>query len=336
MKIQLLIALSDGDYTEHLSAVLAEKHADTFEVSVCTSRELFDDMLVRRKFDVALLEPSLAAGANLQNIRLPLMLWDGASAESGANSNLRPIRKYQRISEITRDLLEQYAEVASVTGGFGSGNGNITVVWSPAGGTGKTTVALAYAAQRVSGGKQVTYLDLEYFSSAFAYFPEAGKSISRAFERIDGNLEILLKSIRQQDNGSGITYFLPPENYDDMNELTVEDIVVLARACAKGMDELVIDLPSICDKRTRQLMDIADKVLLVTDYSRTAQVKLDQFLTQHNVFERIRAKTMLVANKGAKIVKLPIEVVYSLPYVQSGDTVDVYKTLSGCTLQGQG
>ena len=48
MKIQLLIALNDIDYTEHLSKVLSEKYADRFEISICSSAERLQDTLSRR------------------------------------------------------------------------------------------------------------------------------------------------------------------------------------------------------------------------------------------------------------------------------------------------
>ena len=50
MKIQLLIGICQSDYAEHLSRVLAEKHADVFEVSVCSKPELLGQTLIFQFF----------------------------------------------------------------------------------------------------------------------------------------------------------------------------------------------------------------------------------------------------------------------------------------------
>ncbi|MCL2201722.1 MAG: hypothetical protein FWB75_07130, partial [Oscillospiraceae bacterium] len=197
---------------------------------------------------------------------------------------------------------------------------------------GKTTVALSYAAQKVAEGKQVLYLNLESFSSVPAYFAQTGKSISAVFEMLensDGNVKMLIRGICQQDSGVGMAYFCRPENFDDMYALSAENIAELTSVCAGVTEELVIDMSCVCDRRTRKVFELADKVLLVTDPTATAQVKLSQFSTQHTVFESIKDKVVLVANKGAELGCEIAQAVWKLPFVQSANHTAVYKALSG-------
>jgi hypothetical protein len=329
MKIKLLIATADHDYAEHLSNVLAEKHADAFEVAVSSTAAQLDDLLAARKFDVALLDASFIAGADFSAVRLALVLRDESGPLAGPAGDLRKIRKYRRISSIAGDILANYAEEFGATDGVAAKKAHITAVWSPAGGVGKTTVALAYATRKAADGKQVLYLDLEHFSSTPLYFAETGPSISSIFEKLDGAAGLLVRGIRQLDSGTGVAYFCHAENYDDLNILTAEDIAALMAACSAGTDELVIDLPCLCDERVRRILDFADRVLLVTDNTTTARAKLRQFMSQHNVFERVRAKTALIANKGAPGGESPVDTVIGLPLVPAGDAVAVYKALSG-------
>ena len=142
------------------------------------------------------------------------------------------------------------------------------------------------------------------------------------------NVELLLHSIRQQDASSGIIYFTRPDNYDDINILTCDDLRKLINGCAKGIDELVVDLSSICDERTRKLFDFANQILVVLDGTRTSSAKWVQFQTQNNVYEQIRSKIKLIANKGAKLDGSSVNGLVSLPFVQTSDPVTVYKTLS--------
>lgn len=334
MKIRLLIATEDSDYAEHMSNVLVKKHSDTFEVNVCSTANHLKSLIVSKKFDVLLIEPSIISSQTLNLPSLPLLLWDNMGEVSGNFENYTKIRKYQRISSIVGDILENCSDVNSGANYFNSDKAYIAVFWSPAGGAGKTTTALAYAARKVADGKQATYLNLEYFSSVPAYFAEDGKSISTVFGKLGNNAHLLLRGIRRQDSNSGIVYFGQPENYDDINILNVDDISALLTACTQNTDILVIDLSSVCDDRTQQIFEMSDIVFLVSDASKTSQVKLNQFIKQHNVFERIQSKSVLINNKGARITEQSISRTVSLPYIQSDDAVVVYKSLSANNFGG--
>ncbi|MDR0491523.1 MAG: hypothetical protein LBH28_09810 [Oscillospiraceae bacterium] len=332
MKIRLLIAADDIEYTEHLSNFLSEKYSDTFFVSVCIASERLLELLSAQDFDVALLDTSLIGSTAIGSVRMPLLLWDENEFLSDTCCNFARISKYQRISSIVGEILENYAKVSTPGICLDSDKSSITAIWSPAGGVGKTTVALAYASGKAANGESVLYLNLEHFSSTQAFFANVGKSISSVFEMLEkneGNLQMLIRGILCHDTGTGVSYFCKPDNFDDMNILSAEDIATLTMSCAGITDELIIDLPCTCDERIRQVFEYADRVLLVTDQTSAAQAKLRQFASQHSVFERIRGKAALIANKGASFAEPFIEVSAFLPFVQSADASAVYKTLSG-------
>jgi len=328
MKIRLLIATADKGYTDHLSNTISKRYADTLELSICSSIERLIDLTSVNRYDVALIEPDFVSAIKPGCIQVPFVLIDelGHGAESG---DIKRIRKYQRISSMTGQILESYAETGKRAGGADAYKAQITAVWSPTGGTGKTTVALAYAASRVAAGKMVVYLNLENFSSTSVYFPDNGRSISKALEKLESNIQLFLLGIRQQDSGSGIMYFCGPENYDDINVLTTEDVEKLINACATEIDELVIDLSSQIDERVVKIFSMADKVLLVADPSKSSQAKTQQFISQHNVFGQVQPKTVLVNNKGANLPEERIDKTVILPLVQTNDPVSVFKALSG-------
>ena len=336
MKVQLLIATGDCAYAEHLSKILAENHEDTVDVCVCSTTEHLKEQLALRKFDVALLEASLIGETSLQTIHLPLLLWSEEDNTLSIPLELKKVRKYQRISSMVSNILELYSKGLPDARGSFLKKARITAVWSPVGGVGKTTAALAYCARKVSDGKQALYLDLEPFSSVSTYFAETGRSISAVFEMLEageGNIQMLIMSIRKQSGGCGITYFCRPENFDDINILTPDNIAALIDACSEVTDELVIDMSCVCDDRTRKVFEIADRVFLVADASRAAQIKFSQFVSQHNVFQRIRDKTTLIANKGAAINDSLADTIIHLPLIQSTDEAAVYKTLSSYSFE---
>ncbi|MCL2151939.1 MAG: hypothetical protein FWH57_03100 [Oscillospiraceae bacterium] len=336
MRIKLLIASADKDYTGHLSNRILEYHADSIEVSVCTSPECLPELLSTRTFDAALLERPFIECTDISAVRLPLLLWTEDEIDDGARVGPQKIRKYQKVSAMVAEVLEKYAKVSADKRGFELDKAQITAMWSPTGGVGKTSVALAYAAKKASEGKKTLYLNLEAFSSVPVYFAENGKSISAIFEMLDnseGNVGMLIQGLRKFDGETGVAYFRGPENFDDINILSTENVKALVEACAGATEELVVDMSCLCDERARHIFERADRVLIVTDASITAQTKLLQFTAQHHIFERIKDKAVLVANKGATLASPPTGVVITLPLVRSVDASVVYKTLSGCSFE---
>lgn len=157
---------------------------------------------------------------------------------------------------------------------------------------------LAYAAQLVSRGKKTVYLDLEPFSSTPVYFADPERGLTDVFEKLDGNLELLFQSIRREDSGSGILYFGRPDNYDDIEILTPDDVTALLQGASAGVEELVVDLGSGCDRKTRRILELAAQVLLVTDGSQAARIKCGQFRAQHDLYALLADRLTVVANRA--------------------------------------
>ncbi|MBR2130943.1 MAG: hypothetical protein IJ955_00145 [Oscillospiraceae bacterium] len=305
-----------------------EKYVELLEISICSSMERLRETGSKRRFDIVLMDAEMARDASFQNANLALLLWDGVTPLSEQVRMLKVVNKYQRVSSIISKVLEYYAEVSSRGSGFGRTRGVITVVWSPIGGCGKTTAALAYAAKNAADGKKTVYLNLENFCSTPVYFPENGKSISTILGRLDSNVELLLQSIRQQDSGSGIYYFSKPENYDDINALTENEFALLTENCAEGTDEVVVDLSSDWNGKIKKMLELADRILLVMDTSNASQPKWEQFKAQNNIYQEICPKSTLVMNRAGKMEHMQDMKTVVLPCVQSKDPVVVYKTLS--------
>ncbi|MCL1793412.1 MAG: hypothetical protein FWG34_06055 [Oscillospiraceae bacterium] len=328
MKMKLLIATADSDYAEHLSGVLSEKHSETFELFVCTSADRLHKLLSGGKFEIALADPEFVSSENFSSVSLLLALSDQGELIGDGGGDVKKICKYQRISSIVGNIFEHYSKISGAINGSGTKISSISAVWSPSGGSGKTTVALAYACRKVSEGKKATYLNMENFASTPAYFQGMGKSISKIFENFESNIRMFVTAVRQTDALSGISYFGEPENYEDMNILSENDIENLILACAAETEELVVDLSSGCDARTKKVFELADAVLVVCDPSSTSQAKLKQFANQHDIFGKIKSKIVLINNKGAEIQGLDIERSIQLPFVNSEDPVSIFKFLA--------
>jgi hypothetical protein len=336
LRVNLLIATVDVLYAKLLSDNISEQHADKINVSLCSSLEGLQETLYQRKYNVALFDSELIEHVDTKSIHLPLLLWSETETPEEIHKEFGRVKKYQRISSIVASILEQYAKLSKRSCNPGSNRAKITAVWSPAGGVGKTTVAMAYALSNTGEDKEVLYLNLEHFSSTPDYFGENGKSISTAFEMLEkdeGDVKMLIQGLCGRENG--ITYLCGPENYDDMCILSNENVHELITACSEISNELVIDLSCICDSRTRKVFELADNVMLVTGQTTTAEAKLTQFISQSNIFESIKEKVTLVANKGAIVSPQAAEPIISIPYIQSSDVRSVCKALAESLISSQ-
>ena len=326
MKIRLILATNDREYAQRFTAGMSDT-LNTVSISVCTNLLHLNDMLREGRYDICLADPDVVPELRSEDVKLAVMLWSPQTDFSPAGDNYPKVNKYQRISAIVSHLIRLYAEVADQYAVSGD-RANITVVWSPAGGCGKTTVAAAYAARMAKLGKTVTYLDLENFSSTEALFSQSGISLSAVFEQMANNMGLQLLGMRTTDASSGIHYFGMPDNYDDMNVLSEEDCIKIVKAAAENTEELVLDLSSQCDRRTLALMNEATRILLVADYSKTSEIKLQQFMHQSNTFHRFQNKMTLVANKGAGFKNMDALPVSRLPMVDTKDMAVIYNKLS--------
>lgn len=328
MNIKLTIVSQDKDYAESISKVLSEDYTEEFEVSMYYLGDSRDYVTTGKLFDVVLTDQDAKQG-ELPTAKLYVGLADGTKLFE-EKPNWVYIKKYQRISKTVSEILEKYANIAQDVGGLHVGKARMSAVWSPAGGSGKTMVAMAYATRLAMQGKQVIYLDMEFFSSTRTYFQDEAKSISRLFEALNGktNMDILLTSLKKKDNATGVTYLGVPDNYDDMNILTVDDVKEVLAICSKQCDELVVDLSSCCDEKVKYILENADHMLAVIDSTTTSMVKWSQFRTQSNLFDKLKTKIVLIANKGAVYNGEDVKKVYQFPTIKTDDAIAVYKTLS--------
>jgi len=342
MKIRLLIAVADSNYEKRLSKILGGNSEIHYDITALTKKTSFIESLNKTNYDVVLFEHSMfETSLKFKNGRLFVLLTDDETDFDCFEEFpfIQKIYRYQRISAISKEILEYYSKFLDVKKSQGiNSDVNITAIFSPAGGCGKTAVSVAYAMKLANFGdeggskKRALYLGLESFSSAHVYFPDTGKSLSDVLSKIDRINAASLMASKQQDPRSGIAYFSMPENYDDMVVITEDHVSQLITAIANAdiCDELIIDLPSIADGKTAQAFEKADKIFLVTDFTQTARQKLSQFVNQHNIFDGIRHKTVLVINKngGDKSKIDGIEENIKLPFVNLSDSYAVCENLA--------
>lgn len=332
MKIQLLIATTDKEYGDRLSSALFKLYPENVQASICSNMDRLPELLSTTSFDQLILDaaafarmhPHATEASAMKMTDLLLVhqpsAWLSANREESRESYGRKIEKYQRVSFLVQEVLKSTPISATQSGRL-----PLTVVWSPAGGTGKTTTAMAYAAKKTAH-KKVVYLDLDFFSCSSVYFNSTNRGISWALQQLEEhNGEVHLEGILEMDNSTGIRFFGPPDNFDDIHILTEDHLQGLLKSLARVADEVVVDLPSTCNQITRCLFEEASRILVVVDTSASSKVKLEQFTTQHSIYSKYSSKMIVVANKGTALRWDGPTI--KLPFVKSTDDKIIFKTL---------
>ncbi|MCM1578874.1 MAG: AAA family ATPase [Ruminococcus sp.] len=322
MKIKIAIADTDEVYAKRLFEALGRQ--DNLFLSVFTDKERFEKEIASARYDIILFDYSMYSGDSLfKGARLAVALYDEDNEPAGGiPEKYRTVKKYQRGSSIYREVIGIYSEYVSDSAFLGRSKDSCLVicVYSPVGGAGKTSAALAVANSLANKGRNVMYLNFEPFASYGTYLElKGGKGMGELFAALEGSgsFELKLDSLKKT-TPQGIMYFEKFENLLDIYEVTGEDAEKLLRMIGKtaAADYIIADTGSDFNALNRSIMDAADKILLVERPGASAEEKLRSFAEHRTVRREYADKLYSVMNFcGGKGEKSPsgCEVIGHIP-----------------------
>ena len=305
MKIKIAIADSDEVYAKRLFEALQRQ--ENLFLSVFTDKNKLEKGLASAKYDIILFDYSMYSGDSLfKNARLSVLLYDEYKEQPLIGSGrYKAVKKYQRGSNIYKEMLGLYSEFVSDPAFLGHSKEQCRVicVYSPIGGSGKTSVAIAIANSIANKGRNVMYLNFEPIAS-YGTFMElrGGKGMGELFAALDGSgsfalkLESLIKRTPQ-----GIIYFEKFENLLDIYEITADDIEKLISMIGKSAtaDFIIIDMGAQFDLLARSIMDISDRIVFVERTDKPAKEKTAAFAAHSTVRREYNSKICSVINFAA-------------------------------------
>lgn len=313
MQIRLVAADSSADYLRRLSNVLSRSETVQWSITMYTDRRLFLQEISSVPCDILLFsagmyDPSLKR----TGFRLGVLLADPDEDGGFSAEGFQSIRKYQRISEIQRLLLELYAEVSPTENIYSGQNQGtkLTVFYSPAGGTGTTSAAIAYAGKLALGGKRALYLDLQNVSSHDAFFgPSDLKGVSELFAKLGSgiNMAAKIQSLLQTDPATGLLHIRGFDNLVDFEAVTADDmtsLLTVLRSCGL-FDHIVADISPYLSPAAMAAFQEADRIAAVMGVSTAARAKWSLFEKQYSVYGAFREKLAAVLVGGGN-TELPV------------------------------
>jgi cellulose biosynthesis protein BcsQ len=300
MILKIGIADANVEYVERMLSVL--EGYDNLNLSVYTSRAALEQALTSRQFDVLLFDPSVYDGQmEVKKNVLTVMLLDEDSGVPETCRSFKKIKKYQRISKIYQQILELYAEICGDMGTVvGQRNVPAIAFYSPVGGVGKTTLALASAAKLAMQGYRCFYLNLEDIASEDCFLPQnAERGISEIASYLGENINFTMKiQSLLQSKGENLFYLNHFDSPNDIYEMSETEIVELLEQLKKTgfFDAIVIDMGVGIDHRALGIFEAVEKIVLVEKADAMAVRKLNGFLSQAHIMNEYHRKMYRVLN----------------------------------------
>ena len=299
MIISIAIADSNRNYLERLVEIL-QKNSE-LDISIFTTAEGLIEAIQKERYDVVLFDSDICSSKLLfSNVKLPICLYSDEAVNKDLYSDIDNIQKYQRISNIYKEILKKYADKAGYQAtSEAMGNSGILAVYSPVGGIGKTTISLALSMLLTARGKKVLYLSTEQLSSSsflLEYREEGNTALIEAFNS-GAALGMKLKGIVKEGIG-GVQYIEGFERIVDYEDTTRDEMKGLLTEIRKSglYDWIIVDMHSHVNRVSKAVWEEADQIILISSSTELSKRKKEMFLEQA-YFIDYQSKMLQIENK---------------------------------------
>lgn len=265
---RIIIADEDANYITPLQLKFVTDFFNKIDLEIITNKEYFEEYFSKpQNAEILIVSDELYDSSlqrhNIQNIFVMMEQFD----EGGTGDlNITQLFKYTSIKEIFNEIIGKSSEALNVTS-VEKKETQIILVTSAAGGVGKTTVAMGVAACLSQNYKRVLYLNasrLQAFhflldNSAPITSPEVYAKLINAKEDIYNDI----KHVIRKEVFSYIPAFKASLLSLGIDFSTYRTIIMSAKK-SEQYDFIVVDMESAFDERYTELLDIANKVIIVT------------------------------------------------------------------------
>lgn len=189
----------------------------------------------------------------------------------------------------------------------------LTIVWSPAGGIGKTTIASYLSAISANEGHLTALVELNRYCASSPYILntlKSEKSLKKAVED-DSERSILKNFVQSTENERLFTLSLNSENYlDDLYIFPLDKIQKIIQTARINFDRVFVEAPSnyIETGFIAAIESVPDRFIQVLDNNLVSwhSLKLyDLFLQEYDKVSFLRPITIINKDEGLINTNLP-------------------------------
>ena len=310
LKVNIVLADSDEMYLNNLAGYLNEKNP-AVSISVFTRAKSLEAYLAsaQERVDAVVISADFAVGA-VKSAAIPakIILSDGSIFD---DPEFVSVNKYQKFEKLMNDILmicaekTGHAEIASK----GDKDTRIIGFYSPVGGSGKTTLALATAQTLAGLGKRVFLFSAESFLSGI--FPPAEKAKSTLSDVLlsvkssGKSAELAILAARAVDDSTGISYFSPADSSLEINDVSAGELSAVFDGFEKlkEFDYVIVDLDSGMNERLLGILGRMDMIVMPFGADSISVSKMRSFCAESRKYDEMGAimeKLIPVLSKTAR------------------------------------
>lgn len=215
----------------------------------------------------------------------------------------------------TRPAITAAAPVAAssgtptVTAVEDQATGHVITVYSPKGGSGCTTVAINVAVSLAQRGYKTLLVDtsLQFGDVAVTLNMRPITSIVDLIDRI-GELDAdLVSSVAIEHERTGLSVLLAPAKPEMAELVKADNLEAILNQLATQFDYVIVDTASGLNEITLTALDIADRILLVTQQNLTTLTNVRRFYDVIDQLNYPSNKILLVANNVSERLGISVK-----------------------------
>ncbi|MFP4456464.1 MAG: hypothetical protein ACLFPS_02290 [Clostridia bacterium] len=301
--MKILIYDQDSNYVKRVSSLLAEIIGSEFEIHCCNCYQDIDVEIKNKGIDILLIEEKLwlEYSEKAEDV-LVILLCNELITYS--DKKLNYIYKYQSIRTIAKSITDMYLEYEPTVISLNARKlSKLVVIYSPIGGSGKTTISLALTHRLVQMGLKALYLNLELFASDKSSAKERG-GLSNLLKLAHQNkpLDLEAQTIVKTQKIYDYKYIPSVDSIYDLTDYEKSDFSYLINQLKESRiaEAIIIDCDSYYSDLTKNLIDLADIVYLVNIDKMLSNVKFQSFKYLTSYYQKFLPKTKFILNKSSQ------------------------------------
>ena len=268
LKPRIIIADTDMGYLIPLQLRFIEAFFEKIDLEIITEKSYFDSAFASpQKAEILIVSQDLYdASLQKHNIGKIFLMMEQYEEGQVDDLNVHKVFKYTSINEVFNEIIGKSRAVLNEDVGRQK-ESQIVVVYSAAGGAGKTTVALGMAACLTKNYKKVLYINASWLQSFQRMLGNptaiASSDIYVSLSKASPSIYEEVKYVLRKE----LFTYLPPFKAALMSlglNYSVYAAIALSAKKSNEYDYIIVDADSQFDDEKASLISLADKVVIVT------------------------------------------------------------------------
>lgn len=294
-KARVVIADADVNYIMAFQLKWIEQFYDKINLEIITDKEYYKNFLMmHQKIDIFIVsEEFYDVSVRRHNIGNLFILSEDYETNIETDAYTKVIYKYSSIKEIINTVQANSADILK----FEENSVNktqVVLVTSAAGGVGKTTIAMGLAASLADENK-VLYMNSERMHS-FGYLLKDKSSLSNnAYISLLDSKNVKFEGIKEYIRNEYFDY-IPPFKASLLSLGIKSDIYekIIGEVKISGeYDYIIIDSDNVFDENKVNMMEMADKVIVVSKENRASIMATKSLIQNINGISRDKYKIII-------------------------------------------